>query len=359
MSDEKPSPHLPPASAQDPAHSHVEKREGTSLEKVAVIGAGSWGTTVAAMASKKAPTVLWARREELAGQVNESHMNEEYLPGIPLPEELAATACLEKAVEGVSLLVMAVPSHGMRQVARELSGSIAPGALVVSLAKGLEQGSCQRMTQVLADVLPGHAVGVVSGPNLAREIASGHPAATVVASQDEVLASEVQWLLHSERMRIYTNPDVVGCEIAGATKNVLALAAGMSVGLGLGDSSLAALVTRGLAELGRLVVALGGEVLTVASLAGVGDLIATCTSPLSRNRGVGEALGRGRSIEEVVGSMRMVAEGVKTARPLVQLAHELGVEMPICEQVARVVEGASTPAESLGLLMTRSPRSEF
>jgi len=327
--------------------------------KVAVIGAGSWGTTIAAMASKRAPTILWARREELARELAQCHTNEAYLPGILLPEGLVATACLEEAVGESSLVVMAVPSHGMRQVATELSQWIASDALVVSLAKGLEGGTCLRMTQVLAEVLPGHGLGVISGPNLAREIASGHPAATVVASVEEALAKEVQWLLHSEQMRIYTNPDVVGCEIAGVTKNVLALAAGMSVGLGLGDSSLAALVTRGLAELGRLVVALGGEVLTVASLAGVGDLIATCTSPLSRNRGVGEALGQGKTVEEVVGSMRMVAEGVKSARPLVELAHGLGVEMPICEQVARVVEGVSTPGESLGLLMRRSPRSEF
>lgn len=327
--------------------------------QVAVVGAGSWGTTVAAIAAERAPTVLWARRPELAVAVGVSHTNPDYLPGVVLPSELRATASVEAAVEDAGLVIMAVPSHGFRDVLRRLAPSIGDGVPVLSLAKGLERGSNARMTEVVRQEIGSRPVGVLSGPNLAREIAVGQPAATVVAMTDVAVAEEVQRLLHTRRLRIYTNPDVVGCEVAGATKNVLALAAGMSVGLGMGDSSLAALVTRGLAEMGRLVVAMGGDPMTVASLAGVGDLMATCTSPLSRNRGVGVALGSGRSLDDVVGDMRMVAEGVKTAQPLVALAGGFGVEMPIGEQVASVVDGRCTVPGALGTLMARSAKAEF
>jgi glycerol-3-phosphate dehydrogenase (NAD(P)+) len=230
---------------------------------------------------------------------------------------------------------------------------------VLSLAKGLEQGTQLRMTQVIAHVLPAHPAGVLTGPNLSHEIATGQPAATVVAMTDGDIAAEVQELLRTETFRVYTNPDVVGCEAAGATKNVLAIAAGILQGLRLGDSSLAALITRGLAELGRLVAALGGDRLTVTGLAGVGDLVATCTSRLSRNRMVGERLGEGRALADILADMRMVAEGVKTARPLLTLAAAHGVEMPIGEQVADVLDGYRTPAEAVPVLMLRSARAEF
>lgn len=327
--------------------------------RVAVVGAGSWGTTVAAIAAQRAPTVLWARRAELAAAIGVSHTNPDYLPGVVLPEQLRATASVEAAVDGATLVIMAVPSHGFRDVLRRLAPHVAAGVPILSLAKGLERDTNARMTEVVRQELPDRPVGVLSGPNLAREIAVGQPAATVVAMTDPSVADEVQALLHTQRLRIYTNPDVVGCEVAGAAKNVLALAAGMSVGLGLGDSSLAALITRGLAELGRLVVALGGDPLTVASLAGVGDLVATCTSPLSRNRSVGVALGSGRTLDEVVGEMRMVAEGVKTAQPLVALAAAHGIEMPIGEQVAAVIDGRCTVPGALGALMARSAKPEF
>ena len=215
------------------------------------------------------------------------------------------------------------------------------------------------MTEVIAQVVPGHLAGVLTGPNLAREIAAGQPAATVVAMTDEAMARQVQEVLRTPSFRVYTNPDVVGCEMAGATKNVLAIAAGILQGLGLGDSSLAALITRGLAELGRLGVAMGGERITIAGLAGVGDLVATCTSSLSRNRMVGEQLGRGRSLEEIMADMRMVAEGVKTARPLLELATAHGVEMPIGEQVAAVLEGQTSPSKAILTLMSRSAKPEF
>jgi len=329
------------------------------FDKVAVIGAGSWGTTVAAIAAGSAPTVLWARRDALAQSLESTHENPDYLPGVPLPRALRATASLEEAVTGSALVVMAVPSHGFRAVLTGLSGHVEAGAAVLSLAKGLEQGSRRRMTEVIAEVVPGHCAGVLTGPNLAREIVAGQPAATVVAMTDESVARSVQELLGTATFRVYTNPDVVGCEMAGATKNVLAIAAGILQGLGLGDSSLAALITRGLAELGRLGVAMGGERITMAGLAGVGDLVATCTSSLSRNRMVGEQLGRGRSLDEITAAMRMVAEGVKTARPLLELAAANGVEMPIGEQVAAVLDGGTAPADAILALMSRSAKPEF
>ena len=329
------------------------------LDKVAVIGAGSWGTTVAAVAACSAPTVLWARRPELALTLEQTHENPDYLPGVVLPETLRATSSLQDAVSGSALVVMAVPSHGFRTVLGELAPHIPAGTPVLSLAKGLEQGTHLRMTEVIAEVAPGHPAGVLTGPNLAREIAAGQPAATVVAMTDLSMARQVQEVLRSPTFRVYTNPDVVGSEMAGATKNVLAIAAGILQGLGLGDSSLAALITRGLAELGRLGVAMGGERITIAGLAGVGDLVATCTSSLSRNRMVGERLGQGSSLEEIMADMRMVAEGVKTARPLLELAGAHGVEMPIGEQVASVLEGMTSPAQAILTLMSRSAKPEF
>jgi len=329
------------------------------LDKVAVIGAGSWGTTLAAIAARSAPTTLWARRPPLAEALGRDHENADYLPGVALPPALLATASLEEAVAHSALVVMAVPSHGFRAVLAELVPFLGASTPVLSLAKGLEQGTHLRMSEVIAEVAPGRPRGVLTGPNLAREIVVGQPAATVVAMTDGAVAASVQELLRTETFRVYTNPDVVGCEMAGATKNVLAIAAGILQGLGLGDSSLAAMITRGLAELGRLGVALGAEPITIAGLAGVGDLIATCTSTLSRNRMVGEQLGQGRPLAQILADMRMVAEGVKTARPLLELAAAHGVEMPIGEQVAAVLEGRTSPAEAIPALMLRSAKAEF
>jgi glycerol-3-phosphate dehydrogenase (NAD(P)+) len=329
------------------------------LDKVAVIGAGSWGTTVAAIAARSAPTTLWARRPALGEAIDRRHENPDYLPGVALPEGLRATASLEEAVEGATLVIMAVPSHGFRAVLSDLAPHLAAGVPLLSLAKGLEQGTHLRMSEVAAQVAAGHPTGVLTGPNLAREVVIGQPAATVVAMTDEAIARQVQELLRTDTFRVYTNPDLIGCETAGATKNVLAIAAGMIQGLGLGDSSLAALITRGLAELGRFAVAMGGDPMTMAGLAGVGDLVATCTSRLSRNRTVGELLGQGRSLDDVLGDMRMVAEGVKSARPLLELAAAHDVEMPIGQQVADVLEGVRTPAQTIPALMMRSAKSEF
>jgi glycerol-3-phosphate dehydrogenase (NAD(P)+) len=327
--------------------------------RVAVIGAGSWGTTVASLVSSNTPTILWARSPKLAESLRTDHCNPSYLPDTTLPDGLEATADLDGAVDGAELVIMAVPSHGFRAVLADLAPSVTPGTPVISLTKGLEQGSHQRMTQVVAELLPESPVGVLTGPNLASEVIAGQPSASVVALADQRLSEWVQELLISPHFRVYTNIDVVGCEIAGALKNVLAIASGISDGLGFGDNTRAALITRGLAEMARLGIELGGAVTTFGGLAGVGDLVATCTSPKSRNRTLGEALGRGRSLADIIADMRMVAEGVKTARPMVDLAASYHVEMPIVAQVADLIDGIRSPAEAIAQLMQRPAAKEF
>ena len=326
--------------------------------RVAVVGAGSWGTTVAALASRNAPTVLWARRPELAAEVTEDHRNSTYLAGFDLPEDLAATSDLAEAVSSADVLVMGVPSHGMRATLRELASYVRPWIPVVSLAKGLEEGTHLRMTQVISEELPGHPVGVLTGPNLAQEILAGHAAATVVAFSDGHIARELQKVFAGELFRVYTNPDVVGCEIAGALKNVVAIASGMADGLGTGDNTRAAVITRGLAEMSRLGLAMGGQLLTFAGLAGMGDLVATCISRQSRNRYVGEQLGKGRSIDEIVAEMRMVAEGIKTSRVVVEVAQRYGVDMPIAQEIHAVIHEGRSAADAYRGLLRRSSVSE-
>lgn len=327
--------------------------------RVAVVGAGSWGTAVAALAARNAPTVVWARRPELADEVRTRHTNSAYLPGFDLPLSLEATADLQAAVAEASLVVMAVPSHGFRDILVSMSPHLPASVPVVSLTKGVEQGTLMRMTEVVGEVAPGHTTGVLTGPNLAKEVLAGHPAAAVVAMTDHDITAEVQRIFSTEAFRVYTNPDVIGCEVAGALKNVMAIASGMADGMGFGDNTRATLITRGLAELTRLGVALGGEPLTFSGLAGMGDLVATCISRQSRNRGVGEQLGRGRPLTEIVAEMRMVAEGVKTSRAVVELAARHGVEMPIAEQVVAVLYEAKPAAEVIPALMRRQARSEL
>ena len=324
-----------------------------------MIGAGSWGTAVATIVGSVRRAALWVRSPDLANSMRATRENERYLPGVRVPDGLVVTSSLAEALEGVRIVFMAVPSHGFRSVLTEAQPVAGDVEAIVSLAKGIEIGSNLRMSEVVAQVLPGVHAGVLTGPNLAREVALGHPAACVVALPDEELAERVQGLVHTRTFRTYMGTDVIGCEIAGATKNVMAIAAGISDGLGLGDNTRAVLITRGLAELGRLGVTLGGKVLTFGGLAGVGDLVATCASPQSRNRTVGFALGEGRSLEEIVGGMHMVAEGVKSAAPLVGLARAHGVEMPIAEQVHAIVEGRCSPPEALMNLMSRPSRPEW
>jgi glycerol-3-phosphate dehydrogenase (NAD(P)+) len=328
-------------------------------DRVAVIGAGSWGTAVAGLVSASRPASLWVRSAELAASIQSTRENETYLSGVKLPEGLRATSSLEEAVEGVGVVFMAVPSHGFRAVLTELEPFSSGFEAIVSLSKGIENGTNLRMSEVINQVLPGVPAGVLTGPNLAREVAEGQPAASVVALPDEKLAGRVQDLVHTRTFRVYMGTDVIGCEIAGASKNVMAIAAGICDGLGFGENTRAVLITRGLAELGRLGIALGGQVLTFGGLAGVGDLVATCASPKSRNRTVGFELGQGRSLEEIISGMHMVAEGVKSAGPLVGLARSHGVEMPIAEQVEAIVEGRCSPREALISLMDRPSRPEW
>ena len=330
--------------------------------KVAVVGAGSWGTTVAAITAANAETYLWVRRPELAQRIESTHENADYLPGVALPENLRATSSLEEACTGAGVIVMGVPSHGFREVLEDARAFIDASVPVVSLSKGVEQGTLRRMTEVVAEVLEGHdrdRIGVLTGPNLAREVAAGQPTATVVAVRDEATAEKLQTLFWAPAFRVYTNPDVVGCEIAGALKNVLAIGAGIADGLGYGDNTKAALMTRGLAELARLGVALGGEPLTFAGLAGMGDLIATCSSPQSRNRHVGVELGKGRSIDEVVTEMNMVAEGVKTTAAVLELASRNAIEMPLASFVGRVLYEGARPADLVPELMLRKAKPEL
>jgi glycerol-3-phosphate dehydrogenase (NAD(P)+) len=327
--------------------------------KVAVIGAGSWGTAVAAIACQNAATVVWARRKELADAIVTKHRSEDYLPGYDLPESLHATSSLEEACRDANVIVMAVPSHGFRDVLAQAVPHITPGTPIISLSKGLEQESLLRMTEVAGEVLPSCPAGVLTGPNLAKEVLAGYPAASVVAVPDEAVGIDLQQLFGTSAFRVYTNPDVIGCEIAGALKNVMAIAAGMADGMGFGDNTKAALITRGLAELTRLGCALGGTPLTFSGLAGMGDLIATCISPQSRNRHVGEQLGKGRRLAEIVEEMHMVAEGVKTSRAVVELARRQGVEMPIAEQVVAVLYDDKPAAEAIPALMLREAKPEL
>ena len=328
--------------------------------KIAVIGAGTWGTTLASLVSKSADVKLWARRPELAAAINSGHENPDYLEGFNLPEELVATGELDEALADAELIVMAVPSHGFRSVLESASSLISSDVPIISLAKGLEGGTHMCMTAVARQVLPDHdpgVVGVLTGPNLAREILAGQPAASVVSVANEEKVALLRSVFTGPTLRIYSNTDVIGCEIAGALKNVMALGAGMAVGLGYGDNSMATLITRALAELSRLGREMGGDPLTFAGLAGMGDLIATCVSPLSRNRRVGVALAEGRSLDDIVADMKMVAEGVKTTPVVVELAEKHGVEMPLANQVAKVLEGQPV-SQVLSELMGRTPKAE-
>ncbi|MCU1489153.1 MAG: hypothetical protein JWM85_558 [Acidimicrobiaceae bacterium] len=325
--------------------------------KIAVLGAGSWGTTVAELLAERTETWLWARDASIAEEISREGTNVAYLGDHRLPGSLRATASLEEALAGATLVVVAVPSHGLRSVLAAAESPPPPEVPVLSLAKGLEESGLSRPSEVIAECWAGNEVAVLTGPNLAGEILEGQPAASVVASDHEALGRDIQQLLSSERLRIYTNPDVIGCEIAGAAKNVMAIAAGMAVGLGLGENARAALLTRALAEVSRLGTALGGDPATFAGLAGVGDLVATCTSRRSRNLAAGIALGQGRDPADALGP-RVVAEGLRSCRPLVELASRARVEVPVAEQVVAVWHGGRSPLETIPSLMQRSPRSE-
>lgn len=332
------------------------------MTRAAVLGAGSWGTTFAKLLVDAGNDVtLWARRPELAADINRTHRNADYLPGVTLPTGLTATASPEQALDGADLVAIAIPSQSLRANLDALRGYLPADATLVSLMKGVELGTAKRMSEVIAEVTraPADRVVVVSGPNLALEIAREQPTATVVACADEGCATAVQKLCSTGYMRPYTNTDVVGCELGGAVKNVIALACGIGQGMGFGDNTVASIITRGLAETARLGERLGADPLTFAGLAGLGDLVATCNSPLSRNRTFGERLGRGESLDEAQRATHgQVAEGVSSCRPLLELAQHHDVDVPITAAVEAVCFRGMTPQQMLTMLMARSTKSE-
>lgn len=326
--------------------------------QVCVLGGGSWGTTVASLAAHNTDTTLWCRDEQTVDDINTRHVNSRYLEGYELHRDLTATNDLEQAVRAADLLVMGIPSHSYRDTLALAAPFLRPWVPVLSLTKGLEQGTRLRMSQVTNEVLPGHPAGALTGPNLAKEVLAGGAAASVVAIADEVVADTLQAVFSTELFRVYVNDDVIGCELGGALKNVIALASGMADGLGTGDNTRAAVITRGLAEISRLGQALGGRPETFAGLTGMGDLIATCISPQSRNRFFGEQLGKGKTVAEVAAEMDQVAEGVKTAPVVCTLAAEASVEMPIASEMNLVVSGQQTAQEAYRGLLGRSVRRE-
>ena len=331
------------------------------MTRAEVLGSGSWGTAFGkVLADAGTDVVLWARRADLAEAVRDRHENPDYLPGIALPHNLTATSDAAEAVAGADFVVLAVPSQTLRDNLSAVVPALGRDAVLVSLVKGVELGSTKRMSEVVAevaDVAPGQ-VAVVTGPNLAKEIALGQPAGTVVACTDEQVAQRLQLACMTGYFRPYTNVDVVGCELGGAVKNVIALATGMAEGMGFGDNTKASLITRGLAETARLGVTLGADPLTFSGLAGLGDLVATCTSPLSRNRTFGERLGRGETLEDILARKQQTAEGVKSCRSILDLARKHDVDMPITEYVVKVVHEGMTPADMVRGLMSRDAKSE-
>jgi glycerol-3-phosphate dehydrogenase (NAD(P)+) len=322
--------------------------------RVAVVGAGSWGTTVAHLCAQNTETALFARHATLADEINHQHRNSTYLPGFDLGTGLRATSSLAEVARSADVLVMAVPTVGFRATLKDLRDHVRQSIPVVSLAKGFEASTAKRMSELVHDELPGHPVGVLTGPNLAKEILAGQAAASVLAFPDPQIADQLQSLFATPLFRVYSSADVIGCEIGGAVKNVMALAAGMALGLGTGDNTRAAVITRGLAEMTRLGVALGGEPSTFAGLAGMGDLLATCMSDQSRNRHVGRELGRGRPLDEVLAGMDQVAEGISSAAIVHQLARQHDVYMPIAEQVYACIEHRRSPLDAFAELM-RNP----
>ncbi len=332
------------------------------MTKVACIGAGSWGTTVASLiASNGHEVVLWCRRDELAERINADRANEGYLPGIRLPDNLRATGDIEEAMSGAEVCVMGVPSHGWREVLGTITKQLADVEAIVSLTKGLEVDTNLRMSELVQEVVPGlppERFAMLAGPNIAKEIARRMPAAAAIACSDEKRCEWLQDIIHQPYFRIYTNNDVVGSELGGAIKNIVAISAGIADTMGFGDNAMAALMTRGLAELTRLGTRLGGQPLTFAGLAGMGDMIVTCISKYSRNRRVGKELGKGRRIDDVIAEMNMVAEGVKTCRPILELGRTVDAWMPITEGVVSVIYEGKTADEMVTDILSRAPIPE-
>jgi glycerol-3-phosphate dehydrogenase (NAD(P)+) len=331
------------------------------VSNVAVFGAGSWGTAFSMILADAGNDVtMWGRREDVCSTINDKHENTDYLPGIELPPTIAATHDPEKALAGAELMVLAVPSQTLRDNLTEWADLIPRDTVLVSLMKGVELGRLKRMSEVIAEVTGAgpERIAVVSGPNLAGEIARREPAASVVACADEDVAKRVQEMVHTRAFRPYSTPDVLGCEIGGAYKNVVGLCVGMAAGLGFGDNTTASLITRGLAETARLAMALGADPLTLMGLAGLGDLVATCSSPLSRNRTFGEKLGLGMTTQEIIDSTRQVAEGAKSCTSIRDLARRTGIDAPIAEHVTEVINGDIGARDMVDAFINRATKSE-
>jgi glycerol-3-phosphate dehydrogenase (NAD(P)+) len=330
------------------------------MQTIAVLGSGSWGTALAVHLARTGHAVrLWGRDAGLVALMREGRTNAVYLPGVVLPEQVTPLASLADAVAGAGIVLSAVPSHGTRAVLRLAVPHLATGAVLVSATKGLEAGTFQRMSQVLLEEAgPSHPVTVVSGPSFAAEVARQLPTAVVAASADRDAVVLVQQEFRGPTLRLYASDDVVGVEIGAAAKNIIAIAAGVVDGMGLGSNALAALITRGLAEISRLAVALGGRRETLAGLSGLGDLVLTCTGALSRNRHVGIELGRGRPLAEILGGMRMVAEGVRTTHAALELGARTGIELPVTQKMDEVMSGGKPPRLAVEELMLRPQRSE-
>jgi glycerol-3-phosphate dehydrogenase (NAD(P)+) len=326
--------------------------------KIGLLGGGSWGTTVAALTARNTQTKIWARNQETVDDINTNQRNEKYLPGAKLPKSLEACSTIPDTVKDVDVIVMGVPAQNFRKVLQDAKPYIRPWVPIISLAKGLEMGTKLRMTEVIEEEMQGHPAGVLTGPNLAKEIAAGQAAASVIAMVDNTIAQRLQKVFSSGLFRVYTNNDVVGCELGGALKNIIAIATGMGDGANAGDNTRSAIITRGLAELTRLGIAMGGKPSTFAGLAGMGDLVATCSSTKSRNRYVGFNLGKGRKIEEIIEEMAEVAEGVKTTKVVMELAEEHKIEMPIAYSVYKVLYEGDTVNDAFRGLLRRDVGSE-
>jgi glycerol-3-phosphate dehydrogenase (NAD(P)+) len=332
------------------------------MTNVTVFGAGSWGTAFSlVLADAGHDVTMWARREDVCTAINDKRENTDYLPGVELPRSVSATHDPEKAVAGAEIVIFAVPSQTFRQNLVEWAPALPREAVMVSLMKGVELGSLKRMSEVIAEVTGAgpERIGVLSGPNLSKEIALREPAASVVACADEDVASRLREAFHCAWFRPYSSTDVVGCEVGGAYKNVIALSVGIAVGLGFGDNTTASVITRGLAETARLATAQGANPLTLMGLAGLGDLVATCSSPLSRNRTFGERLGQGMTTEEIYASTRQVAEGAKSCKSLLALAQQTGVDAPIAAAVDAVVDGKMTALDMMNSFIARDTKAEM
>lgn len=331
--------------------------------KIAVLGAGSWGTTLAVLLAEKGFQVdLWSHREEFARELDSTRENFRYLPGVQFPDNLHISGDISKAVEGAGMIVAAVPSQVLRQTLSLLREISFEKAILVNVAKGIELDTGKRLSEVVLEVLPGispEKVAVLYGPSHAEEVSEKQPTTVVAASSSLETAQKVQEVFHTSTFRVYVNTDIVGVEVAGSVKNIIAIAAGISDGLGFGDNAKAAIITRGLAEMSRLAVSLGGDPMTVSGLSGIGDLVVTCLSRHSRNRYLGEQIGRGKCLEEVVGQIKMVAEGVPTTKAVTLLSRRLGVDMPITGAVYEMLFESKPAEEAILDLMTREPKQEL